>query len=117
MLFIWKNKGFLVPVAIILGYVPLIALAGFGISENYPVGSIQQRLIGMLAILTVFSPALINFLFTKYFIKNEAIKIVTDENGKEYKLNNISTFFFIKNSTWTKLLVIFPMLTLIKSFF
>ncbi|MHC5269728.1 hypothetical protein ACYSNO_11165 [Enterococcus sp. LJL98] len=50
MLLIWKKKGLLVPLSILLGYVPLIALAGSSISQNFPVGSIQQRLIGMITI-------------------------------------------------------------------
>ncbi|MGM0168695.1 hypothetical protein IGI39_004450 [Enterococcus sp. AZ135] len=117
MLFIWKKKGFLVPLAIILGYIPLIALAGSGIQQNYPVGSVQQRFMGLIAILTTFAPALINFLFTRYFVKNECIKMVTDENGQEYTLNNISTFFFIRNCTWTKVLIAFPLIILAKSLF
>jgi hypothetical protein len=117
MLFIWRKKGFLVPLAILLGYVPLLALTGFGISQKFPVGSVPQRIIGLIAMLTVFAPALINYLFTKYLIKNEEIKVLTDESGQKYQINSISTFFFIKNSTWTKILIVFPLIIIIKSFF
>ncbi|WP_252195838.1 hypothetical protein [Bacillus mycoides] len=101
MLFIWKRKGLLVPLALFLGYIPVLALAGMSMDMNIEQGSLLNKLIGFVMLLLMFLPALINYLFTKYFVKDEGIKIVTDEEGKQYKIDTYSKFFFIRNFTWT----------------
>ena len=115
MLFIWKRKGLLVPLALFLGYIPAIALAGISMDMNIERGSLLNKLIGFVMVLLMLSPALINYLFTKYFVKDEGIKIVTDEEGKQYKIDNYSKFFFIRNYTWTFIFLIFEIIILIKS--
>ncbi|MGE7875437.1 hypothetical protein [Bacillus paramycoides] len=82
MLFIWKGKGLLVPLALFLGYIPVIALAGMRMDMNIELESLLSKLIGFVMLSLMFLPALINYLFTKYFVKDEGIKIVTDEEGK-----------------------------------
>ncbi|CAI8707510.1 MULTISPECIES: hypothetical protein [Bacillus] len=115
MLFIWKRKGLLVPLALFLGYIPVIALAGISMDMNIEQGSLLNKLIGFVMLLLMFLPALINYLFTKYFVKDEGIKIVTDEEGKQYKIDTYSKFFFIRNFTWTFIFLIFEIIVLIKS--
>jgi hypothetical protein len=98
MLLIWRRKGLLVPLSLILGS----ALSGI-VTVDVATATLLSK---FLYVITLFSPALINHLFSKYFVKNEGIKILTDENGKEYKFDSYSKFFFIKNSTWTILFLI-----------
>lgn len=52
-------------------------------------------------------PAFINYLFCKIFLKNEREEIVTAQDGKQYKINNYSSLFFIRNIYWTPILLIF----------
>ncbi|MBO0423294.1 hypothetical protein [Enterococcus plantarum] len=80
MLIIWKRKGLLVPVSIVLG------------------------------LLSSFLPCLINHLFNRIFLKNERIELYTDDLGKIYQNDNRSSFFGIKNVTWTKILFYFPII-------
>ncbi|WP_025151035.1 hypothetical protein [Bacillus sp. H1a] len=115
MLFIWKRKGLLVPLALFLGYIPAIALAGISMDMNIEKGSLVNKLIGFVVLLLMLSPALINYLFTKYFVKDEGIKIVTDEEGKQYKIDTYSKFFFIRNFTWTFIFLIFDIIMLIRA--
>lgn len=96
---IWKNKGFLVFLAIALGMV----LYGFlttslGIADQKDFGSTIGRLfLGLI-------PAALNEIFNRIFLKNEADRTLYDEKGQGYAVNNYSTFFFIRNIHWTYLL-------------
>ena len=50
-------------------------------------------------------------------LKNHVrLKAFVDENGQKHHIKNISTFFFIRNTTWTKILIAFPTMALLKSF-
>ncbi len=80
---------------------------------NIELESLLSKLIGFVMLSLMFLPALINYLFTKYFVKDEGIKIVTDEEGKQYKIDTYSKFFFIRNFTWTFIFLIFDIIMLI----
>lgn len=117
MIFIWKRRGLLVPLAIFLDYSPILILAGVTMDLEIERGNLLLRIIGFVGLITMFLPALINYFFSKKFLKDEGIKIVTDEEVVQYKLDTYSKFFFIKNSTWTIILLIFPIVTSISYFF
>ncbi|MGT2844664.1 hypothetical protein ACVRZD_05330 [Streptococcus hongkongensis] len=51
-------------------------------------------------------PALYNFILEKIFCRKEKEIITTDENGKEYIINNYSSLFFIRNKYWTIILLV-----------
>ncbi|MFD1465213.1 hypothetical protein ACFQ4L_03805 [Lapidilactobacillus mulanensis] len=104
MIFIWKRKGLLVPLAIILGLAIQMVLTTQ--STNFYAGSFMSRLFGSLGFIATFLPAGLNYLFTKYFLKNETVKFVTDEEGQQYRLDLKSTFFWISNKTWTIILLV-----------
>lgn len=105
---IWSRKGLLVPLAIFIGVLVQVSL--IVLSQRFLLGSFPTKIIGGLVMLCSFLPVLINHLFNKLFLANEISKVLYDEKGNPYQINTYSTFFFIKNRTWTKILLIWNLL-------
>jgi len=100
---VWKRKGMLVFVAIMLAmgtYALIVHL--LGLNESLGV----NKALPTVMMYGFFLPALYNHILTVLFTKNEKSEIVTNQEGKQFKIDNYSSLFFIRNKYWTYILLI-----------
>lgn len=100
---VYRRKGALVLLAVLISIALMFGIIElFGLYEKF--GKNEAPKVVMKYIF--FLPALINYLFSKIFLKDEREEIVTNERGEQYKLNNYSSLFFIRNIYWTPILLV-----------
>ena len=108
----WHNKGYFVPIALISGVIVELVLLGIGylFKYNNPV----RQILGLISLLLLFLPALLNYIFTKYFVDDnvELIKSVNQE-GNDIVKKDYSSFLKIKNQIWTRILFYGVIVTLL----
>lgn len=100
---VWKRKGILVFVAIMLAmgtYALIVSLLGL----NDSIG--KDKALPTVMMYGFFLPALYNHILTLLFTKNEKSEIVTNKEGQQFKLDNYSSLFFIRNKYWTYILLV-----------
>jgi hypothetical protein len=95
MLIIWKRKGPLVILAVLLGsMIATLIITALG-GQNSLLGAFFGGAFCLL-------PAVFNWLSVKYWLKNEGKRVMIDEqSGQKYVINTYSTFFFVRNTLWT----------------
>lgn len=96
---VWRRKGLLVVLSYIFG---IILWFGVGIVLG-PVLGEKSHAFAILDGSLLLIPAFFNFIFCKYFLKDETEKVLTDEKGKTYRVNNYSSFYCLRNKIWTKI--------------
>lgn len=98
---IWRGKGLLVVLALILG------------------GMINGILFNILKVNTLHNPgfifngilctifiAMINYFFTKKFISDSIRTLVDEKTGERVQINDSSALFFIRNKYWTWIILV-----------
>ncbi|MEG1487191.1 MULTISPECIES: hypothetical protein [Lactococcus] len=96
---VWRRKGLLVVLSYIFG---IVLWFGVGVFLG-PVLGEKSHTFAILDGSLLLIPAFFNFVFCKYFLKDETEKVLTDEKGEAYRVNNYSTLYCLRNKTWTKI--------------
>ncbi|BDR58894.1 hypothetical protein [Xylocopilactobacillus apicola] len=101
MSFIWHRKGYLVPLALLIGV--LVELLLFGVSYAFVKVDIVRKIFEIMSVASLFLPALLNHLFTKFFVDDKEVREVKDSDGKIILVKDFSTFFYLRNRLWTRI--------------
>lgn len=102
---IWKGKGLLVILALILGLIINSVFSNiFYLNTQYKFGFI---LYGIIITLLV---AFINYILTKKFISSEVRIFIDEETGERIQVKDGSSFFFIPNKYWTFIILVLGIL-------
>ena len=107
MIFIWKNKGILVPIYVIVSLTVTSML--FGV--------LQRNIGGIFSMLNFYFPAGIAFLVVSIWLHLTKDDYYKDKTGNKKKLEAINTFFFMKLEIWVIIFAIVGFILLANSFF
>ncbi|MED1107708.1 hypothetical protein [Bacillus paramycoides] len=98
---IWRGKGLLVVLALILG--------GFisGIfSSILKVDTLHNPGFILNGILCTIFIAMSNYFFTKKFISDSVRTLVDEKTGERIQIRDNSALFFIRNKYWTWIILV-----------
>ena len=101
---IFKRFGFLVFLSIPLELFTILGLVNLIYGKSS--GDLFSAHVNSIITYLFWLPAFYNFILEKIFCRNEKEEIFYDKDGNQVKLNNFSTFFFIRNKYWTYILFI-----------
>lgn len=101
---IWRGKGLLVLLSLILG--GLIAHLVLNFLPSDPLADGYKMWYILKGIITTIIVALINYLFTKKFISEEIKVYIDEQTGKRIQVKDGSHLFFIPNKYWTWIILI-----------
>jgi hypothetical protein len=107
MIFIWKNKGILVPIYVIVSFVVTSIL--FGV--------LHRNIGGIFSMLNFHFSIGLSFLVVSIWLHLTKDDYYKDKNGNKKKIEVVNSFFFIKLEIWVVIFAIAGFILIASSIF